>query len=66
MVDLAPERIGYINAHGTGTPSNDLTSAGSSNVVEVTRDKIAEYLKPGKQRHTHEHGAGYDNGRTHA
>ena len=30
---IAPERIGYINAHGTATPANDPTEAGAIHMV---------------------------------
>ncbi len=53
---LAPEEIGYINAHGTGTPGNDpVESAAIRAVFRAHADKLA--ISSTKSMHGHALGA---------
>ncbi|MFZ0520565.1 MAG: beta-ketoacyl-[acyl-carrier-protein] synthase family protein [Candidatus Acidiferrales bacterium] len=54
--DLAPEEIGYINAHGTGTPGNDpVESSAIREVFGAHADKIG--VSSTKSLHGHALGA---------
>ncbi len=55
--DLAPEQIGYINAHGTATEANDrIETAAIRNVFGAHADKLA--ISSTKSMHGHALGAG--------
>jgi nodulation protein E len=50
---LAPEQIGYINAHGTGTPANDVTETRAIRAVFTTPPPVSST----KSMHGHALGA---------
>ncbi len=54
--DMAPEEVGYINAHGTGTPGNDpVESSAIREVYGAHADKIG--VSSTKSMHGHALGA---------
>ncbi len=53
---LKPETVGYINAHGTGTPANDSSEAAAIRLVfGIHTDKLA--VSSTKSMHGHTLGA---------
>ena len=52
---LAPEAIGYINAHGTGTPGNDPVE---TKAIRVVFGKHADKLAVSSTKSTHGHALG--------
>ena len=56
LADMAPEEVGYINAHGTGTPGNDpVESRAIRQVFGTHADKLA--VSSTKSMHGHALGA---------
>jgi nodulation protein E len=56
LADMAPEEVGYINAHGTGTPGNDpVESRAIRQVFGAHADKLA--VSSTKSMHGHALGA---------
>ena len=54
---IAPEQIGYVNAHGTATPANDVTEAAAIRAVfGAHTDRLA--VSSTKSMHGHALGAG--------
>jgi nodulation protein E len=53
---ISPEHVGYVNAHGTGTPLNDKTEAGA--LAEVFGDHLRDLpVSSTKSMHGHAQGA---------
>ena len=56
LANMAPEEVGYINAHGTGTPGNDpVESRAIREVFGAHADKLA--VSSTKSMHGHALGA---------
>ena len=52
---IAPERVGYINAHGTATPANDPTEAGA---IRTVFGEHAERIAVSSTKSMHGHALG--------
>jgi nodulation protein E len=52
---ITPERVGYINAHGTGTPANDVTE---TQAIRAVFGRSAEHLLVSSTKSMHGHTLG--------